>query len=282
MKPVYNTTAYRFPNEHLALVIGFTLLLLVIAFTAVATVCTSVVFIGLAVLMASLSSRRVHQAILQAGYPVTAASLPGLFELAQQCADRLQPGPVEVYVTPSQDMNAYTFGLESPKIVVLYSTLVETMDAGELRFVIGHELGHVKLGHTWLNSLVGGMAGIPSSSSASALLALAFLSWNRACEYSADRAGLLACGSLEKAVTALVKLVAGPQARTTADLELAYRQIDAEDDTFLGTINETLATHPLLIRRIAELRRYAGSAEYRRLQPLVFQNDRATRAESSF
>ena len=45
-----------------------------------------------------------------------------------------------------------------------------------------------------LNWLVGGMAGIPSPFMASALLAMAFLWWNRACEFSADRAGLLACG----------------------------------------------------------------------------------------
>ena len=85
------------------------------------------------------------------------------------------------------------------------------MDADELRFIIGHEMGHVALGHTWLNSLVGGMAGIPSSSTSSAILTLAFLSWNRTCELSADRAGLLACGSLDKAVSSLIKLVAGPE-----------------------------------------------------------------------
>jgi Zn-dependent protease with chaperone function len=270
---VYSTTAYRYPHEHLILALTFGLVLLVIAFTAAATVCTSVLFLGFAVFLAYTGSRRAHQSILQRGYPVTAQSLPGLYRLAAGSATRLQPGPVEFFVAPSRDLNAYTFGLESPKVVVLFSALVEAMDEGELSFVIGHELGHVKLGHTWLNSLVGGMAGIPSPSSASALLALAFLSWNRACEYSADRAGLLACGSLEKAVTALVKLVAGPQARTQADLERAYRLIDAEDDTFLGGLNELLGSHPLLIRRITELRRYAGSAEYRRLQALVAKNE---------
>ena len=100
------------------------------------------------------------------------------------------------------------------------------------------------LGHTWLNSLVGGIAGIPSSSSAGILLTMAFLWWNRTCEYSADRAGLLACGKPEKAISALVKLAAGPQADTQMELAQAYRQIDAEDDTLLGSLNEVLATHP--------------------------------------
>jgi Zn-dependent protease with chaperone function len=97
------------------------------------------------------------------------------------------------------------------------------------------------------------------------LLTMAFLWWNRTCEYSADRAGLLACGKPEKAISALVKLAAGPEADTEIELAQAYRQIDAEDDTLLGSFNDVLATHPLLIRRIQQIRKYAGSAEYARL-----------------
>jgi Zn-dependent protease with chaperone function len=169
-------------------------------------------------------------------------------------------------VVPEAQLNAYTFGLSSPKVVVLYSALFEAMDEEEILFILGHELGHVALGHTWLNSLVGGMAGIPSSFSAAALMSMAFLWWNRACEYSADRAGLLACGKIEKAVTALLKLAAGPYARNARNLEGIYRQIDAEDDTFLGSLNEILGTHPLLVRRIQELRQYARSDQYQRLK----------------
>jgi Zn-dependent protease with chaperone function len=130
----------------------------------------------------------------------------------------------------------------------------------------------VRLGHTRLNSLLGGLAGIPASSSVSAVLAMAFLSWNRACEHSADRAGLLACGKPEKAISALIKLVAGPQGLTQSGLEMAYRQIDAEDDTFLGGLSEALGSHPLLIKRINQIRNYAATAEYRRLQELVDRN----------
>jgi Zn-dependent protease with chaperone function len=146
------------------------------------------------------------------------------------------------------------------------------MDADELRFVLGHELGHVRLGHTWLNSLVGGMAGIPSPIGAWALLTLAFRWWNRACEHSADRAGMLACGKPHKALSALIKLEAGPLVRTQADLERALRIIDAEDDNALSHLEEALGTHPMMIKRITQLRRYARSAEYRRLQEMVNQN----------
>ena len=176
---------------------------------------------------------------------------------------------MEVFIAPGDTLNAYTFGLVSPKVVVLHSSLLQVMDADELSFILGHELGHVRLGHTRLNSLVGGMAGIPSPSVASVVLALAFLWWNRACEHSANRAGLLACGKPHKAISALVKLAAGEGCLTRTGLERALRHIEAEDDHALAGLGESLSTHPMMARRIEELRRYAASAEYHRLQSLV-------------
>jgi Zn-dependent protease with chaperone function len=263
------TTAYRYPHEHLILALTLLLELGVVALTATATVCASGLFIIAFIVLSFYLGRSHHQALLKTARRVTAQSTPGLARVVQQGITRLQPGEVEVYIAPSQALNAYTFGLTSPKVVVLYSALFEVMDDEEVLFILGHELGHVALGHTWLNSLVGGVAGIPSSWGAGAILTMAFLWWNRACEFSADRAGLLACGKPEKAIAALIKLVAGPEANTRLGMEMAYRQIDAEDDSLLGSLGEALGTHPMLIRRIQELRSYAVSAQYQRLQAQI-------------
>jgi Zn-dependent protease with chaperone function len=154
--------------------------------------------------------------------------------------------------------------------VVLYAGIFTIMDEDELRFIIGHELGHVRLGHTWLNSLVGGMAGIPSPYGAAVLLYFAFRWWNRACEYSADRAGLLACGKPEKAASALIKLEIGPSGMgTVQDWQQALRRIEAQDDHLENNLLEMLSTHPMTIRRLDALRQYAASPEYQRLQAQV-------------
>ena len=259
------TTAYRYPGEQVILLMTLGLVGGVIALTAAATVCASVLFILAFIAMSFSFTRSQHQRLMRSARRVNPHNMPEVDEIAQQGMARLQPGEVQVYVAASNELNAYTFGLDTPKVVVLYSGLFQIMDRDELAFILGHELGHVALGHTWLNSLVGGIAGIPSSFSAGMLLTMAFLWWNRTCEYSADRAGLLACGKPEKAVSALVKLGAGTQADTQMELAQAYRRIDAEDDTLLGSLNEVLATHPMLIRRIQQIRAYAGSAEYARL-----------------
>ncbi len=257
---------YRYPHELLTLTGSLLLVLLVIIVSATATLCTSVVFIGAFAMLGYSATRSHHLALLRRARRVNEQETPGMAALAERCIERLQPGEVEIYVVHSEQMNAYTFGTSSPRVVVMYSELFRVMDEEELCFILGHELGHVALGHTRLNSLLGGMAGIPSSSSATAILTLAFLAWNRACEFSADRAGLLACGKPEKAITALIKLVAGPQALSRQGLELAYRQIDAQDDTFMGSLGEALGTHPMIIRRIEQIRQYAASPAYRRLQ----------------
>jgi len=259
------TTAYRYPHERLILAFTLLLVLAVIALTATATVCTSAIFIIVFIAISAYFGYSHHQSLVRSARRITAKDMPEMAKIVHRGVSRLNPGQVEVYALSSPELNAYTFGLSSPKVVVLYSQLFQVMDADEILFILGHELGHVALGHTWLNSLVGGIAGIPSSWSAGSLLTMAFLWWNRACEYSADRAGMLACGKPEKAITALIKLAAGPHANTSLALERAYHQIDAEDDTVLGTLNEVLSSHPMLIRRIQELRSYAASNQYHRL-----------------
>lgn len=222
-------------------------------------------FVGFIVMMAYFSTRQHHQALIARAQPVNHANAPGLYALTQRASQRLGPGPVEIFVVPSRQLNAYTFGLTLPKVVVVHSGLLQALDPDEVTFVVGHELGHVALGHTWLNSLVGGLAGIPSPGATLALLHLAFLWWNRACEHSADRAGLLACGRPDKAMSALIKVGLGVTARSPAELEHLVQQLLAREGDPGLLLGEALGTHPNLARRIGELRRYAESTEYRRL-----------------
>jgi Zn-dependent protease with chaperone function len=247
------------------LALTLTLVVVVIAVTAAATVCGSVLFVGVVLAMAYAATRAQHSQLIARATRVTPQSAAGLWSLVQAGAARLGPGPVEVYVAPSRVLNAYTFGLDSPKVLVLESALLQALDADELAFVISHELGHVRLDHTWLNSLVGGLSGIPSPAVTFGLLQLAFLWWNRACEYSADRAGLLATGKPEKAISALVKIATGGRAQTQADVARALQIVEAQGNDFANQLGEALATHPLMARRIAQLRQYAVSREYRRL-----------------
>jgi Zn-dependent protease with chaperone function len=266
MSKSFSTTAFRYPGESLILILTLILVLVVIALTATATFCLSLLFVLGFFVFSYLSVRSHHQALIRHAYQVTPASTPTLHEVVRECALRLQVEPVEVFVTQSKAFNAYTFGISSPKVIVLTAPLLNLMNAEELKFVIGHEMGHVHFGHTWLNSIVGGMAGIPSPYLAFAVLHLAFRSWNRACEFSADRAGLLTSCSLADAVSALVKIGSGGILREKGELRRAIRRIESENDSILGDLGELLGTHPTLIKRIEQLRMYARSPQYKKFQ----------------
>jgi Zn-dependent protease with chaperone function len=255
---------YRHPSEQPIFAVTLTLVIAVLALSAGVTVCLVPVLVGAVILISYQMNLAHHRQLMAEASQLTPTNGPTLWTVFERCQKRLKPGPVEVYVANSRQRNAYTFGISSPKVIVIYSGLLRALDADEVAFILGHECGHVALGHSYLNTLLGGMAGVPVSIGTAVVLTLAFRWWNRACEFSADRAGLIACGSLNKAITALVKLTLdGPGSQ--AELERALQAIEAEDDSFANVLANTLSTHPMLVTRIQALREYAATAQYRRL-----------------
>lgn len=268
---MFRSRRYRYDNEQVVLVLTILLVLGVIILTSTITFCLSGVFIIAMFVISAMLIRSHHQSLMRTTSLVNPERTPGVAEIVGECTQKLQPGAVDVFLAEKNVMNAYTFGISSPKVLVLFTPLLKVMKAGELKFVIGHEMGHVALGHTWLNTIVGGLAGIPAPFGAAVLLYAAFRWWNRMCEFSADRAGLLACGDLNLAISALVKLVA-PEIRSQEEFERALTQIDSEDDLVSNRMAEAFQSHPMLIRRINHLRDYAHTGEYQHIQAGVNSN----------
>jgi Zn-dependent protease with chaperone function len=268
---MFRSRKYRVDNEQVVLAVTILLVLFVIILTSTATFCLSGVFIMGMFLISALMIRSHHRALMQTAKQVTPLQTPKMATLVEDCARKLQPGAVETYLVRKDQMNAYTFGISDPKVLVVYTPLISVMSPGELKFIVGHEMGHVALGHTWLNTIVGGLAGIPAPFGAAVVLYAAFRWWNRMCEFSADRAGLLACGDLNLAVSALVRLAA-PDIRSQQEFERALAVLDAQDDHVGNRLAEVFQSHPMLIQRIEKLRDYARTEEYRRLQAGVNRN----------
>lgn len=49
----------------------------------------------------------------------------------------------------TKTLNAYVAGMFGTKRIVLWDTIIRRMNERELMFVMGHEMGHYALGHTW-------------------------------------------------------------------------------------------------------------------------------------
>lgn len=255
---------FRYPSENTTFGITLLIVLVVLVISAIFTFFIAPVIAIILVAFSYFGTKSMHAQLVRQAQHVDMQSSPELTQIAIESARKLEAHGVEVYIVRNDQRNAYTFGLDKPQNIVIYSSLLQIMDADELKFVIGHELGHVIFGHTWLNTLLGGMAGVPTTFGLSVVVNLAFRSWNRACEYSADRAGLVACGNLNKAILTLVELAAG-DIKSQAEFQQALALLEKQDDSFGNVLSESLASHPMIIKRIKELQKFADSSQYLQL-----------------
>jgi Zn-dependent protease with chaperone function len=182
----------------------------------------------------------------------------------------------ELYILAEPTHNAMAIGIDKPFIVVT-SGLVDLADADELRFVLGHELGHVLSGHalytTMLLQLMR-LSGTLSWLSIGALGLRAVLAalheWARKAELSSDRAGLLAVQDPAIAQRVHMKLAS---AGRLDQLDIVAFQAQGDEylrspdirDSLLKMLLLEARTHPFAVVRAAELRRWVESGQYTRI-----------------
>jgi len=205
------------------------------------------------------TARSVRQ-IRSSATPV--ARLPEVAALVERCKQRLQiDDELQVFVVKGDSINAFATGSRAPYTVVLYTGLIEALDEDELAFVIGHELGHVMMGHTTLLTLIGQL-GYQSygTRGLQIIFRMAFLSWMRTGEYTADRAGLVACQSLNAALSTQLMLAMGRQKSRQVDLDALIDHWKAKDVGFSQDLGRVMSTHPGMEARMDRLVDFAHGA----------------------
>jgi Zn-dependent protease with chaperone function len=183
------------------------------------------------------------------------------------------PEVPDVFVLQSPIVNAMALGKDRPFIVVT-TGLVNLHDEEELRFVIGHELGHILSGHAvyrtmllWLIQLAARIAWMPIGYIGLRGIIWGLEEWFRKSELSCDRAGLLACQDVDAARRALMKMAGGPQLselNPDAFREQAHEYDAVPDlrDSILKILQLQGNTHPFAVVRFAELDYWATHGEY--------------------
>ena len=179
----------------------------------------------------------------------------------------------ELYITNFPLWNATTIGMDKP-FIVLNSSLVKGLDDEELRFVLGHELGHAQSGHAlyqsllfWLMRLTGALNWMPIGALGLRAIIAALHEWSRKAELSGDRAGLLAVQDPAVALRVQMKLASGGQLGeldTTAFLAQGTEYESAGDlrDSVLKLLLLEAQTHPMAVIRAHDLRRWVDEGEY--------------------
>jgi Zn-dependent protease with chaperone function len=235
------------------------------------------VFLGSAVRVDERQFARLHRLLGDVGRTLDAPELP------------------ELYVVANPVPGATTIGMNKP-FVVLNSGLVDLLDEEELRFVVAHELGHAMSGHavyqTLLQRLIqlsGVLGSVPIGGLGFRAIMAALHEWSRKSELSADRAGLLATQDPATAFRVHMKLASGGHVEDLDPTSFLAQgaEYDGADlrDSVLKLLLVENRSHPFLVVRATELRRWVDSGEYNRIiagdYPRRADDDQATVSDAA-
>lgn len=203
------------------------------------------------------------------------ASLHNLFG---SVCETLDVSGVELFVTQQFSLNAFTMGVEIPQVIVT-TELVNRFTEEELRFVLGHEVGHVKSEHVLFHQIgsflprimaIIGQASFGIGHLIGAGFQMALYDWIRKSELSADRAGLLAVQDLDVVQRAFYKMAGVPECLASefsmdeiSRQAQEFEQLSCDDlNKFYKFAAQAWNTHPWTVVRLSEMNRWITLGEY--------------------
>jgi Zn-dependent protease with chaperone function len=221
-----------------------------------------------------INERAVRLDLISGAVRADERQFPVLQRLLSEAGATLDvPELPELYVRASPFLGGVTIGMDKP-VILLDSALVELLDEEELRFVIGHELGHARSGHAVYQTLLirllnlsGVLNMVPIGGLGLRMIIAALFEWSRKSELSADRAGLLATQDPATAFRTHMKLASGGH---LGDLDQTsffaqgaeYAASTDIRDSVLKLLLIERRTHPVPVSRAAELRTWVDSGAY--------------------
>lgn len=190
------------------------------------------------------SLRRKALALIHgSGLKVTAEQFPQIHECVEAFSERLglDEAP-DTYIVEAAVLNAAAVKYGKRDVILLTDDLIygcaASRDPRTLAFVIGHELGHIALGHT---------------KSVRNFLARSYKKLARLDEYSVDRVAYQLVGKRSTAVYGILLLTVGPRLLPYVNLEEVSRQIDEVESNKYSVKAERDLTHPLLLHRLGRV-----------------------------
>jgi hypothetical protein len=155
---------------------------------------------------------------------------------------------VNAYVTSSPEIQAGCMSFSKDScIITLTSAVINLLNFDEIKFIMGHELGHFLLSHNieeqYINESQEGYIK------------------KRAQEISVDRIGLLACKDIDIATKAITKSLSGlSENYISFNMQGFLKQLDS--DVAKNEESGQFSSHPSFILRVKALLRFSLSDPY--------------------
>ena len=208
----------------------------------------------------------IRRNLLATSVRLTKGMAPDIAKMAEECIEKLGVEiPLELYVYSSPQFNAACFKPENDRLNVMFSSsLLEGFSSQELKFVMGHELGH----HVYDHHAVPIGYLLKGKEKPDPKLALELFTWSRYAEISADRAGAHCAQDMMAVAHALFKLSSG---LTTKVIQFSLddfvaqaddMQVGDEEHRRVGPQSDWFSTHPFSPLRVKALKLFEQSKLY--------------------
>lgn len=219
-------------------------------------------------------SDNYYRSILEGhSFKVEEGTLSRYYNIFNEIKETLQfTEPVDFYITGDPSVNAFAIASQEegePNIINVNSSLIQLMTDDELRFVIGHEMGHLINKNATLVKLINFV--FPHGATIPITLQYKIRLWQQLSELVADRFGYMAMPNLNVCISAFFKMSSG----------LDFNKMDMKVEAFLEDNKKRLeyfrndkginfATHPINPIRVEALNQFSKS---------VFFNENGTSKE---
>ena len=232
----------------------------------------------LAETVSNIREKFITVEIMGDGVNITQEAYPELYRRLTETSKILNIDNIPNLSTKwSYNISMTTEGVNNPRILAL-SGAIDILSDKELSFLLGHELGHLMAGHIPYHNLLTTlytplMSMVSNAEMFMAVLRPMLLKWFRLSDFTADRAGLLACQDIDIAITALAKMSGIPRKyHKNINVEAFLKQgrrFEQNNRNFADNIIQNLSINtacaPWLIVRALELYNWYISDEYRNI-----------------
>lgn len=179
-----------------------------------------------------------------------------LYRLFNEVKESLEfPDPIDFYISSNSEINAFAVSRlekDEPHIININSGLLQLMTNDELKFITGHEIGHLISKNADLHKLI--YFVFPKTNTIPGLLLHKVRLWNQLSELIADRFGFIANPDLSVSISAFFKMSSGLDTqRVDLDISAFLEENERRLEFFMKDEGMNIATHPINPVRVKAL-----------------------------
>lgn len=178
---------------------------------------------------------------------VSKEQFPHIHQMVAEGAEKLRIPEPEAFIYNSNGfINAFARNVFGRRYLLLTSAIVDATTDEQIKFIVGHELGHHAAGHL---DFTGYILRLPAR-----IIPFLHKAYSRQCEYTSDKLGLVISRDVDQSATAITMLGCGCQ-RLNGRLNLfAFEKQEDKVPPVSGFVAEIFRSHPRLTRRVLALK----------------------------